>query len=80
MAQNTYFSSPFLTKYSPCLEVLDDGHGGLLIGHKPLLETLLIIVRPPTPRGPPAQTPGCADLLAAVEEENTLEVHLKIMS
>ena len=62
------------------LEVLDDGRGGLLIGHKPLLETLLIIVRPPTPRGPPAQTPGCADLLAAVEEENTLEVHLKIMS
>ena len=28
------------------LEVLDDGHGGLLVRDKPLLQTLLIIVRP----------------------------------
>merc|ERR1719400_463643 len=58
------------------LEVLDDGHGGLLIGHKPLLQTLLVIVRPATPRCASAQAPSRAYLLAAVEEENTLEVHL----
>ena len=28
------------------LKVLDNGHGGLLVGHKPLLQTLLIVIRP----------------------------------
>ena len=34
--------------------------------------------RPAAARRAPAEAARCADLLAAVEEENTLEVHLDI--
>ena len=34
-----------------CLEVLDDGHGRLLVRHEPLLQTLLVVIRPEAERG-----------------------------
>ena len=56
--------------------MFDDGHGGLLVGHEPFLQTLLVIIRPPTTRLPSLQTARRADLLAALEEQNALQVHL----
>ena len=55
--------------------MIDDGHGGLLVSDEPFLQTLLVIIRSPTARLPSLQTAGCADLLAALEEENALQVH-----
>ena len=56
--------------------MLDDGHGCLLVGDEPFLQTLLVIIRPPAARLSSLQTTRRADLLAALEEEDTLQVHL----
>ena len=56
--------------------MLDDGHGGLLVSDEPLLQTLLVVVRPATARLASLQTTSRADLLAALEEQNALQVHL----
>ena len=56
--------------------MFDDGHGCLLVGHEPFLQTLLVIIRPSTARLSSLQTARRADLLAALEEQNALQVHL----
>ena len=56
--------------------MIDDGHGCLLVSDEPFLQTLLVIIRPPTARLTSLQTARRADLLAALEEENALQVHL----
>ena len=56
--------------------MLDDGHGCLLVSDEPFLQTLLVIVRPATTSLASLQTTRRADLLAALEEEDTLQVHL----
>ena len=33
-----------------CLEVLDDGHGRLLVSHEPLFQTLLVVISPEAER------------------------------
>ena len=55
--------------------MFDDGHGGPLVGYEPFLQTLLVVVRPPTAGLASPQTAGRADLLAALEEQNALQVH-----
>ena len=54
--------------------MLDDGHGGLLVSDEPLLQTLLVVVRPPTARLASLQTTSRADLLAALEEQDALQI------
>ena len=47
----------------------------MFISYKSLLQTLFIVVRPTTTSSTSAQTPCSADLLAAVEEQDALQVH-----
>ena len=54
--------------------MLDDGHGCLLVGHEPFLQTLLVIIRPSTARLSSLQTARRADLLAALEEQDALQI------
>ena len=56
------------------LVVIDDGHGCLLVSDEPFLQTLLVIVRPPTARLASLQTTSRADLLAALEEQDALQI------
>merc|ERR1719319_180455 len=58
------------------LKVPDDGHGGLLIRDEPLPQALLVVIRPATSSSSSAKAPGGADLLRAVEEQHTAQVHL----
>lgn len=54
--------------------MIDDGHGCLLVSDEPFLQTLLVIVRPPTARLASLQTASRADLLAALEEKDALQI------
>ena len=57
-------------------EMLNDGHGGIDISVKPLLQRLFVVVRPARALGASLQASFDARCLFAEEEQNKLEVGL----
>lgn len=57
-------------------EMLDNGHGGVDVSVEPLLQRLLVVVRPARALGSPLEASFDASALFAEEEQDELEVGL----